>query len=142
MERFLGDVLQRHDTSAEKQELLSAIQHALPVFGAPQVDAWQASLTHYPDDLARAMVQRNLWFGPQWWPEMLAERDDYLALHHVYGSAASNIMASLMGLNRLYHPGRKWMDRTIEEMRFAPFGLSARLKGMFRAEPREGVHHL
>jgi hypothetical protein len=48
----------------------------------------------------------------------------------------------LLGLNRRYHPGLKWMDRHGAALPVAPPDLSARFKQMFRSEPLVGAHRM
>jgi len=133
--RILADVVDRYETTVSKQNLVSAVLHGKPLAGASLLDEWRAKAARYPDGLARSMVREHLGFGPHWWLEMLAERKDLLPLYEIFCAAEKLILCVLMGLNRIYHPGFKWMDRLIADM-------AARSKQVFRAEPLEGVHML
>jgi hypothetical protein len=76
------------------------------------------------------------------WVEILAGRGDVVALHDIYVRAARNIVTVLLALNRVYHPGFKWLDRTIEELSLQPPGLAVRLHRLFQAPPRQGAREL
>jgi hypothetical protein len=139
VERRLSDVVDRHDAALSKQHLAAALQHAVSLHGAPLIERWQQRIASYPEELARAMVRQHLRFNPIWGPEMLAERGELLELHAYLASAGRKILAVLLGLNRIYHPGHKWVNYLIGEMTIAPPGLARRLRQMFLVEPSKGV---
>jgi len=137
--RLMDDVLVRCDTAAPKQHLLFAIQHAIPLAGGELLDAWQVRLNHYPDELARAMVRGHLSFGPELWLEMLAERGEILPIYDVFCKMGYVLLAVLLGLNRRYHPGDKWVDQTVASLRYAPPQFVSRLNSAFHLDPITGV---
>src|SRR5713101_2045896 len=60
----------------------------------------------------------------------------------VYSSlseASRQMLAILMGLNHIYHPGLKWLNHLIGEMQIAPPDLATRLKGIFFVEPLTAI---
>jgi hypothetical protein len=138
-ERWLGDVVDRHDTALPKQHLAAAIQRAVPLHGAPLLEDWRRRLARYPQELQRAMVRRYLRFNPIWGPEMLAARGEVLVLHEYLAGSGRKLLAVLAGLNGVYHPGNKWVDRLIAEFAVAPADLADRLRRMFLAKARAGV---
>ncbi|MDQ2741634.1 MAG: DUF4037 domain-containing protein [Chloroflexota bacterium] len=137
--RLIDDVLVRYDTSAPKQHLLSTMQHAIPLAGKDLLEAWQVRLKHYPDELARAVVRQHLSFGPKWWLEMLAERGEILPLYDVFCKIGHVLLAVLLGLNRRYHPGDKWVDQTVATFLAAPPRFVSRLNSAFHLDPMAGV---
>lgn len=141
-DQLLVSALRHINTDLPRQHLLSGIQHALPLAGEALIRDWQERVAHYPPALSLAMVDRYLRFGPRAWTDMLAARDDLLALQWVYGLVAENILVSLAGLNRVYYPGRKWMNELIAALPLAPEGLAARLRHVFRADARSGATEL
>jgi predicted nucleotidyltransferase len=142
VERLLTDVLERYDASLAKQHVLAAIQHAIPLFGPNLFDRCQERLAGYPHALSVAMVRRHMDFGPHSWLMILAQRGDFLELHDIYVRAAKNIVNTLLGLNRIYHPGYKWIDATIAEMTICPANLAAGLRSVFSAAPVSGALQL
>jgi len=144
MERCLSEVIDHYDTSVGKQALISAIQHAIPLYGVDLIQTWQARARAYPNQLAIKVVQENLWFGPWFWPEAYIERDDRLVLHQHFLWVEHGLLKVLAGLNRIYYPSpeHKWMDELIGQMKFAPPDLSRRMKVVFRLDPVSGWQQL
>jgi hypothetical protein len=146
MERILADVLERYDSSLFKQATLSAVQHAIPLVNAPLIEGWQTRLAAYPQALAEAMVREHLYlYEWSWWLEQLVARGDWPLVYNALAEAASELLAMLAGLNRIYHPSNKWMRRLIGELRIAPPNLAERIERIFRrggAEPLAAGHEL
>jgi hypothetical protein len=140
METILADVVERLDTAMDKQNLIAAVQDAVVLHGDDLVHRWCATASTFPDDLARKLVQENLWFGPWFCPEAYAGRGDILVVHRHYLWVAQGILRVLAALNRRYYPSseHKWFGRLIDRLAIAPPDLAERLGGVFRAEPLEG----
>ena len=140
MERIISDVVDHYDTDPFKQATLSALQHAIPLHNAPLLQEWQQRIAQYPDELARALVEQHLdlteW---PWWIETLIARDDIPLLYQSFSEAVWQILGMLIGLNHLYHPGNKWMDRLISELTIAPPDLSKCIKAAYCCEPIGGM---
>jgi hypothetical protein len=64
MDSILAAVVDRLDTAMDKQNLLAALQDAVVLSGHESVERWRTKAASFPDDLARKIVQENLWFGP------------------------------------------------------------------------------
>ena len=82
-------------------------------------------------DLAVAMVRAHLRFRPTWEQEQLAERKDVLVLYDAFCTTHKQLLLVLLGLNRLYFPGWRWLDRLTDQMHVTPPSLSMRLKQLF-----------
>lgn len=139
MESLLEDVIDRYETDVAKQGLISAVEHAVPISGAALLTQWQAKAKPYPPGLAEAMVRDHLMLGPHIWLEMLAERNSVIELYSLVCIIQKRLLSVLMGLNRVYHPGFKWLDRLVADLPLAPHDLGARLQQVFRLPPAEGV---
>ena len=145
MEAYLTEVLHEYSTAPLPQMRLYSLQHAIPLVGAGLVERWRSRAAAYPTALAHAMLREHLVFeGFGYAEEMLATRDDMLALADIFCRVERQVLGALLGLNRLYlpNPTYKGMDELISEMRFSPPNLSARLKHAFRLPPLEGVQLL
>jgi predicted nucleotidyltransferase len=142
MAEVLDAVIERGDMSEERQEIIAAVQSGIPLHGAALVESWQARAAHYPDRLARGMVARHIDFPPWWSVPMYAERDDLPMHYTALTQAARRLFDVLLGLNRQYHPGMKWMEQKVGRLPIAPPELAARLKQAFRAEPRAGAEQM
>ncbi len=139
---MVSDVTQHHQADAEKQGLLSAVQHCVPLYGESVICDIQAALTPYPSGLADAVVRENMTFGPHWWLGMLAQRNSLLNLYDHFVASERRILRVLMGINGVYDPGTKWLDRLVAELAVAPDDLAARCRGILQMEPRHGVDTL
>lgn len=143
MERYLREVVDQCSLAPAAQTRLFSLQHGITVKGEDQVERWRAKAAAYPDDLQRAMLDKNLRFGRfRHAAEMLAARDDVLALCEIFVETGRQLLGALLGLNRIYVPAPgylKSMDETIELMAVKPPDLSARLKRSFRIEPTAAV---
>src|SRR5260370_178643 len=53
MERILNDVIDHYDTSEFKQATISAVQHSIPLYNAPQLEQCKTNLPSNPEKLAR-----------------------------------------------------------------------------------------
>jgi hypothetical protein len=142
MERVLAAVLDDFETAEERQTIVWVAQRGIVLHGAPLAASWQRRAACYPPGLARAMVARHLELPAWWCVEMYADRGDLPLVYRALSEAVSHILGLLLGLNRLYHPGLKWLDRSIREMSLAPPDLAARIHQAFRAEPREGARQM
>jgi hypothetical protein len=144
MERCLADVIDRYDIAPAKHEVLSAVQHGIPLYGEALLDRWRTEAARYPVELACRVIRDHLWFGPGFVPESFAGRGDLLLLYQHFVATAQHLLQVLAGLNRVYYPSSesKWMDWIIGQMEVAPSDLSARLKSIFQMDPFEGGRQL
>jgi hypothetical protein len=145
IERILVDVLERADPSLAKQRHLATLLSALPLSDPSVLIHWQQQAMVYPQELSVAMVRAHLGFRPAWEQEMLAERNDLLVLYDSFCAVEKHILLVLMGLNRLYYPGFRWIDRLMGQMHITPPNLSTRFKQVFgitSIDPLAGVYQL
>ena len=130
-ESILAAVLEHADPSLSKQQLLAALRSALPLVNPTLITRWQQQAAAYPHALAVAMVRKRLRFRPAWEQEQLASRNNVLVLYDSFCTAQKQLLLVLLGLNRLYYPGWRWMDRLIDQLQVTPPNLSLRLKQLF-----------
>lgn len=130
-ERILADVLERADPSLAKQQHLAMLLSALPLSGSSVLTQWQQQALVYPHELGVAMVRTHLKFPPRWEQERLAERNEWLLLYDSLCLVEKHLLLVLLGLNRLYYPGFRRVDRLMEQMPIAPLHLVSRFKQVF-----------
>ncbi len=144
-EGIMAAVLEHADPRLAKQQRLAALRSALPLINPTLITRWQQQAAAYPHDLAVAMVRTHLRFRPAWEQEQLAERHDVLVLYDSLCSAQKQLLLVLLGLNRLYYPGWRWLDRLMEGLQVTPPQLSPRLKQLFAIvsiDPLAAVYQL
>lgn len=145
IERILVDVLERADPALAKQQHLATLLSALPLSDPSMLTHWQQRAMVYPQELSMAMVRAHLRFRPDWEQEVLAERNDLLVLYESFCTVEQHILLVLMGLNRLYYSGFRWIDRLMGQMHITPPNLSPRFKQVFgiaSIDPLAGVYQL
>lgn len=145
MERYLTEALDHYSIDPLPQMRLYSLLHAQTLVGADLVEQWRARAAAYPAEVAHAMLRANLVFdGFGYAEDMLAARDDLLALYEIFCRVERQVLGALLGLNRIYlpDPSFKHMDQLIAGMSLAPPDLAARLKAAFHLLPEEGVRHL
>ncbi len=143
MEHILSSVLEHYDTSLFKQATISALQYAIPLYAPSILERWKARLAHYPPELRQAMVRENLvLYEWCWWVDMLMFRGDWPLVYNSLSEATFQILGVLIGLNSIYHPGFKWMNRLISEMRIVPENLAARINAVFHMEPHVAAQEM
>ena len=115
-EGIMAAVLEHADPRLDKQQHLAALRSALPLVNSPLITRWQQQAAAYPHALAVAMVRTHLRFRPAWEQEQLAERHDVLVLYDSLCTAQKQLLLVLLGLNRLYYPGWRWLDRLTDQL--------------------------
>lgn len=139
MEGYLAAVVDRAEADEWPQNVIAAVQHAIPMHGAALIAGWQEQAVNYPLALAEKMVEANLQVYPWYVTRMYAERG---ALHMVAAAlnrASEQLFGILLGLNRIYHPGPKWLNQLEPEFVIAPVDYATRLQAAFRLPPVEGA---
>ncbi len=97
MERILADVLEHYDPSLLKQQHIAALLSAFPLYNPMLLQHWQRKASVYPHELGVAMVRAHLLFCPAWGQEMLAERNDLLALYDSFCTTEKRILSGSTG---------------------------------------------
>jgi Domain of unknown function (DUF4037) len=142
LERVISKVVDERDTSSRPQHVVSELLAAIALEGGELLDGMRRRADPYPEELVRAMVESHLRFGPHAWLERLVERDDVLALAEIHPVAVQAILGILLGLNRTYHPGSKWVHRTVRGFEIRPPDLSDRLRAVLGSSPAAAVREL
>lgn len=142
MDEVLSNVLERFNSDGELQAILSAIQCGIPLHGEPTLRSWQARMREYPEGLRRSMILNRLRLHSWQYAHMLAERGDFHLVGLGLNEAVSAMTGALLGLNRIYDPGMKWLDRTLPLLPLAPKDFANRVKTVFESHPRDAVHRV
>ena len=142
MERTLGDVLDRYDTSDAKQSILSVLLSAIPLHGEALIREWRSRVTDYPRGLALAMIAKHAQIDHFWRTEMFPERANNLLLYDTYVHVARKLLYTLLALNGIYYSGFKWLALQVSRMHIVPDDFSTRLNRVFQAEPQVASHQL
>lgn len=144
-ERDMATVLEQLQVDTPLQKALSGMLNALPLHGEPLVRKWQEQLSHYPKQLAQAMVKHYLAIIPVWGIyERMENRDATIWLHQLLVEASYNILGILAGLNHLYYSPFQFkrMHHFVSQMHIAPPHLATRIEMLFHSQEASAVQEV
>jgi hypothetical protein len=138
VEASLDRVLQQYDADEGLHNLMAGIRDGLPLLNASLLERWQARLRQYPDALQVAVIQRHGIIDHFWrWEMYLARRDNRMELAALVTTVLHQVLHLLLGLNRMYYGGFKWLDAMIDQLPLAPPNLAGRIRGLYGLPPAE-----
>jgi hypothetical protein len=143
-EKDVAPVLEQYEVDSPYQKVLSGVLEGVPLYGEEIIATLKQKAAAYPDELAKAMIEKHLRFYPSAIMEhMQAGRGDLLWLYETLADSQKNLLGILMGLNRQYHWGEyKRVDRLASELLITPPDLAARLRRVFTTPPVDAVHEM
>jgi len=143
LNRTFDAVLQHSNPDALKQNLIAGVVDGVPLHHADQVQDWKARAASYPDELAVAVVNRYALIDHFWrWEMWLARSTNLMQLYHSYAQVQQQLLHVLLGLNRVYYFGFKWLDVVAERLRHKPDDLVRRFSQVYQVAPAEGAREL
>jgi predicted nucleotidyltransferase len=143
VERTLTQVLHDHDPDQWKHNLIAGIVDGVALHGIDQIQHWRARAAAYPTELAVAVVKRHAQIDHFWRWEMLLQRgENLMLLYQMFSQVQQQLLHVLLGLNRVYWFGFKWLDVVVERLAIAPDNLAARLSQVYHVPPAEGAQQL
>lgn len=135
---LIDDVVIRHDKTPIKLAIMRSLKRSLPLAGAEHYNAWRTHIGDCPLPLAEQLVRENLLIKPQWAFAMFTHRPDPLFYQRYIVELVEQVMALLVGINRMYPPFRyKHLARTIEELTIKPPNLLNQIEHILAALPAE-----
>ena len=144
-ERDITTVLEKLEVTSPAQKSFSGMLDCIPVYGEKLIQKWKRQIANYPDELAKAMVEKYLNFFPIWGRrELLATRDTTLFKHQIRLEIGQNILGVLAGLNHLYYSTFQFkrMKQFIEQMNLVPENLYVRLENLYHQKPLSAANQL
>ncbi len=143
MDRTLDAVLKRYDPDLLKQNVIAGLLDAVPLSGQDLVQRWQHRAAAYPAELAVAVIQAHATIDHFWCWEMWLQRgENLMMLYQAFSQVEQQVLHMLLGLNRVYYFGFKWIDVVIGRLRLAPPELADRLQRVYQVAPADGVQQL
>lgn len=143
MERTLKAVLKDHSTDMQAHNLIAGVVDAIPMCGMPLVKDWQLRAATYPDELAVAMVNHYGIIDHFWRWEMYLHRSQNLPmLYQSFSYVHQRLLHVLLGLNRVYYFGFKWLDVVVDRLDIKPDNLLERLQQPYQVSPDEGAKQI
>jgi hypothetical protein len=142
-EQILRAVLNGCSTSQSAHNLIGGIVDAIPLAGAPMLEAWKAQAIRYPRELSLAVVRKHGVICHFWrWEMFLARGENLMLLYQSFAQVQQQLLHVLLGLNRVYYFGFKWLDLVADRLEIKPERFAIRLKQVYQVPPDEGARLL
>lgn len=143
IEHTLYHVLHKHNADLLGQNLIAGITQGQAFHGDELLETWRNRARDYPDALALAMVKQYAVIDHFWRWEMFLHRDENLMLlYQSFTQIQQRILYMLLGLNREYYFGFKWLEVVCGKLTIAPDNLLGRLREVYQVEPADGARKL
>jgi len=140
MEATLNSVLETHNPDELKQNLIAGIVDGIPLAGHDFLSTWKQQAAAYPRELALAVVKRHAQIDHFWrWKMWLERGDNRMMLYQSFSQIQLKLLYILLGINRQYYYGFKWIDVVIARLEVQPENFAERMKRIYHLEPEVGV---
>ena len=133
----IEEVTEKFDPALEKQVLLAALYDGIPLAGSELLKPWRDAARVYPDELARAVVERHAQIEHSWRFAMYRERDNPMRNAEAIVDVHQRVLHALLAVNRVYWYGFKSLESVTRRLPLAPDALLPRLRRAYTAEPEE-----
>lgn len=142
-ETIMNDVLIKLDPDEEKQNFISGIFDGIPLKSSDTLTHWKESALRYPDELAVAVVRRYSQIDHFWrWQMWLERGPNWIMFYKSITQVEEKILHTLLGLNKIYYFGFKWLDIVTERMVIQPDRLAQRLKDVYHLPSEQAIADL
>jgi len=143
LSRTFDAVLQNYDRDPLKQNLIAGVADGVPLHNAALVQHWKDRAAIYPEGLALVVVNRQIMIDHFWrWEMWLARGGNLLMLYQAFTQIQQQLLHVLLGLNRVYYFGFKWIEIVSERLAQKPPELVQRLRQVYQLAPAEGAREL
>ncbi len=141
--RTFDAVLRDHDPAPLKQNFIAGIVHAMPLYNTELVQEWKARAAVYPDGLRLAVVRQHAQIDHFWRSEMwLARSENLTMLYQSFVQAQQQMLHVLLGLNKVYYFGFKWLDVIVERLEQKPPNFLHWLRRAYQVDPAAGAQEV
>jgi hypothetical protein len=143
LDRTLDAVLLQYNPEPLKQLLIAGVVQGVPLYNANIIQQWKERAAVYPDGLAVAVVNRYGIIDHFWrWEMWLARSENLMMLYQAFTQIQQQLLHMLLGLNKVYYFGFKWLDVIAAQLRYKPEDLVRRLSRVYQVAPAEGAQEL
>jgi predicted nucleotidyltransferase len=143
LERTFEEVLERYDADPLKQTLIAAVVDGMALHNAALIAAWKERAAAYPDGLRLAVVNRYGIIDHFWrWSMWLARANNLMMLYQTWAQYQQQVLHMLLGLNKVYYFGFKWLEVIAGRLTWKPERLVERLAGVYQVKPEQGAKQL
>jgi hypothetical protein len=143
MEQTLNRVLNDYASDAIAHNLVGGVVDGIPLVGAPLLEGWKKRAAVYPRELSLAVVRNYGVIDHFWrWEMYLARSENLMLLYQSFAQVEQRLLHILLGLNRVYYFGFKWLDVVADRLPLKPDHLLDRLRQVYKVPPEEGARLL
>jgi hypothetical protein len=136
----LQQVIKEYSTNELWHNLISGIVDAKPLHGDARVKGWQEQATRYPRELSAAIVRNYGVIDHFWrWEMFLARGENLPMIYQSFTQVHHRVLNMLLGLNRVYYFGFKWLDIVDQRLTIKPDRLLERIRSAYQLPPAEGA---
>ncbi|MFG1501474.1 hypothetical protein ABMA70_14805 [Halobacteriovorax sp. XZX-3] len=141
-QRDIDDVLKNLSTNLSKLNFLYTIQHSIPLLDSPTLEAWKTSITNYPEELGLKLTKEHLSVFGSGNYHIHIERKDWAIFYGLISGYQKRIFLALLGINKMYYPTYKRMDKAFSEMEAIPERINEAFEKMYQSSPYEAWEEL
>ncbi len=143
LDSVVEEVTKSFDPDPIKQNLLTAMLESIALVGESRVEAYRGRMRDYPDDLARAVVERyaQIDFYSNWKKSLRRGENLYL-VYAQFCDIQEKLLRISLALSRKYFSTFKWIFQNPELLAVAPDDFVPRLRSVFSLPPDVGAEVL
>jgi len=132
IEADIDRVLIASEVDSELHNLMAGILSSIPLINASRIDGWKQRLHKYPDTLQLAVIRHYGIIDHFWrWEMYVARGNNRMEIASLFTRILYQVLHLLLGLNRRYFDGFKWIDSLIPRLEIAPERLRERIRRVY-----------
>lgn len=140
MEKTLSSVLETYSTDELAHGLIAGVVNGMPLHGTALLDSWKTRASSYPHELSLAIVSKYALIDHFWrWEMYLARGENLMLFYQAFAQVQQQVLYMLLGLNRVYYLGFKWLEVVADRLPLKPDDLLQRLRQAYKVPPEEGA---
>jgi hypothetical protein len=143
MEQTIHKVVSDYATDELLHNLIAGVVDAVPLYGINLISKWQLHAAAYPRELAIAIVKRYGVIDHFWRWKMYLNRGENLPLiYKSFSEVHLSVFRLLLGLNRVYYFGFKWIEVVDQRLQIKPDNFLYRIRQAYITPPNEAAQQI
>ncbi|MEZ4888010.1 MAG: hypothetical protein R3E32_24995 [Chitinophagales bacterium] len=135
--KIIDDVLYSYDINLEKMNYLNVLKNSIPLYGYEINSEWKQKINQYPAKLAELIISTHIKNFFRADGRLFIYREDWAIFYNLIAGYQKLIFLVLTGINHIYFPLFKNMNKTIERMDIKPENTIALYKNIYTFSPVE-----
>ncbi len=134
LEQTIHKTIDQFDPAPFNQGLIAGVVFGTPLHGSQWIEQWRRLVTPYPPELGVAVVNANAQCDHVWRFEMLRHRQNPILAYSMIVGRHERLLHTLLGLNRVYFFGFKWLGQVCAALPIAPPELLRRSRACYAGD--------